>query len=306
MSHTTLRDVDVNAESLIFRRGRILGESFALPHYAEEYRRPDVFARFLAKNYWLRRGAVRLPSALWAIDNVANNYFHWTVESLPRLLRAEAELPGQRVLLLPHHFRRLAYVPFTLAAFPHIEHVHWIEARTKVRLSRLDHVPRLPPQPPERLPDHRELEEVVRRVRELVGERSSSRRIYFSRADARSGRRRAVNEDDVVRVLRDHDFEIVHNDLSKPWEQIQSSLGAEVMVGIHGAALTNVLFLREGARLLEFEHPEHHWEVYEKLAAMVGVGYRSQLCAAAEPGSSANRDLVVDLDLLRENLQRLL
>lgn len=306
MSHTTLRDVQVNAESLIFRRGRILEESFALPHYAEEYRQPGVYARFLVKNHWLRRGAVRMPSALWAIDNVANNYFHWTVESLPRLLRAEAELPDQHVLLLPHHFGRLAYVPFTLAAFPHIERVHWIEARSKVRVTRLEHVPRLPPQPPERLPELRELQEVVRRVRELAGEKRPSRRIYFSRADARPGRRRAVNEDDVVRVLLDYDFEIIHNDLSRPWEQIQSSLGAEVMVGIHGAALTNVLFLQEGARLLEFEHPEHHWRVYGKLAAMFGVTYRSQMCAAAQPGSSANRDLVVDLDLLRENLQGLL
>lgn len=302
MTHATLRNVYVNAESLIFRRGRIAPETFALPPYAEEYRQLGVYTRFVLKNYWLRRGAVRVPSALWAIDNVSDNYFHWIVESLPRLLRAEIELPDQHVLLLPHRFRQLAFVPFTLRAFPHIQRVHWVEARSKVHVARLDHVPRLPPQPPERLPDQRELAEVARRVRRLAGKKGGSQRIYFSRADAQSGRRRAVNEAEVIRVLRDHDFDIIHNDLAKPWEQIESSAGAEVMVGIHGAALTNVLFLPKGARLLELEHPEHHWTVYGKLARMFGIGYRSQVCSAAQPGSSVNRDLVVDLDQLRENL----
>ena len=298
-----LDQVFVNAEGLVFRRGRIYPESFALPRYADEYRRASVYARFLLKNHWLRRGASRVPSALWVTDNVSSNYFHWMVESLPRLLRAERRHPDQHLLLLPRYYRGLAYVPFTLRAFPQIERIGWIGGRAKVRVEHLVVVPRLPRQPPERLPDPGELAEVVRRVGGLVGDRASARRIYFSRADAR--RRRARNETDVVRVLRAHDFEIVRIDPSSPWEQIRWSLGAEVMVGVHGAALTNLMFMPKGARLLELRHPALHWDVYRKLADVFGIDYRSQVCEPTEGPESVDQhtDLVVDLDQLRENLR---
>jgi capsular polysaccharide biosynthesis protein len=300
-----LEDVFVNAEGLIFRRGRIYPESFALPRYAEEYRQARVYGRFLLKNHWLRRGARRVPSALWVIDNVSANYFHWVVESLPRLLRAETSGSGRRVLLLPHHYRRLAYVPFTLGAFPQIARIEWIAGRAKVRVEHLEVIPRLPRQPPERLPDSAELAEVVRRVAFLAGEKATpTRRIYFTRDDA--WRRRARNEEDVVRVLRAHDFEIIRNDPTKPWEQVQSSIGAEFMVGVHGAALTNLMFMPKGARLLELRHPVH-WKVYGTLANVFGVEYRSQMCDSAEtpPGQEVTPfdDLTVDLDQLRENLR---
>ena len=292
-----LDDVFVNWESLIFRRGRIYPESFALPHYAEHYRPVSVYAWFLLKNYWLRRGSSRVPSALWVIDNLASNYFHWLIDSLPRLLRAEQDCPAEHVLALPAHYRRYSFVPFTLQAFPQLQRVEWVGPRVKARVQRLVYLPRLPRQPPEGLPGSDQLAEIARRIASLTDARSQTRRVYFSRADA--GRRRARNEKEVVQVLREHDFQIFANDPAKPWEQIQLSRGADFVVGIHGAALTNVLFMTRGARLLELRHPVHHWNVYGKLAQMFGVEYRSQMCTPAE----AHHDVVVDLDQLRESLR---
>jgi capsular polysaccharide biosynthesis protein len=171
-------------------------------------------------------------------------------------------------------------------------------------VDRLMVVPRLPRQPPERLPDRDELYEVADRVGRLAGASSGARRVYLSRADAR--RRRAVNEVDVVTILRAHDFEIIRIDASGPAEQIRASLGAELVVGVHGAALTNLMFMAEGGRLLELRHPRHHWDVYRKLSAMFGVEYRSQVCGIAEglgQPDDQHADLVVDLDELRENLR---
>jgi capsular polysaccharide biosynthesis protein len=86
---------------------------------------------------------------------------------------------------------------------------------------------------------------VARRVGVLAGEPGTAPRIYFSREDA--GRRRARNEDDLVRVLRAHDFQTIRVDPAKPWEQIQASMGAKLIVGVHGAALTNLMFMPRGA-----------------------------------------------------------
>ena len=293
----TLENVYVNAEGLVFRHGRIYMESFALPHYAEAFSGLQMRTRFLVKNHLVRRGAHEIPSALWAIDNVSANYFHWHVETLTRLLRAEQQAANEHVLVLPRHYRGFPFVTYTLQAFPQIERVAWVGRRSKVRVRRLVHVPRLPKQPPERLPATEELKEVVRRISDLTGEAGPERRIYFSREGARQ--RRTVNEKDVLRVLREHDVEVIGSDHAKPWEQVQASRGATLAVGVHGAALANVMFMPPGARLLELRHPERHWDVYNKLADMFGVGYSSQTCRPA----GDNHDVSVDLDELRENLR---
>jgi len=70
------------------------------------------------------------------------------------------------------------------------------------------------------------------------------------------------------------------------------------------------MFMGPGARLLELRHPYEQWfaDVYRPLAAMVGVEYHRQFCQPfnGPKGIETNHaDLVVDLDLLRENLRRL-
>jgi capsular polysaccharide biosynthesis protein len=300
-----LDDVFVNPEGLIFRRGHIYPESFPLPRYAEDFRGLSAQARFLLKNHWLRRGWCRVPSALWVIDHVfvSANYFHWMVEALTRILTAERCRPDQHVLLLPDRFRRLPFVGFTLQAFPLIERVQWIGERTKARVSALVYIPRLPPQPPERLPAAEDLAEVARRVAGLAGEHSTAPYVYFSRAGIR--RRRIRNEEDVLRILRAYDFQIIQSDHLKPWEQVQCCLGAEIAVGVHGAALTNLMFMPRGARLLELRHPLYHWDVYDKLATIFGIRYSCQMCEPADAGLPPGidpYDVIVDLDQLRETL----
>jgi capsular polysaccharide biosynthesis protein len=112
-----------------------------------------------------------------------------------------------------------------------------------------------------------------------------------------------------VQVLRSHDFEIVRIDPARPWEQVQASRGAEIMVGVHGAALSNLIFMSPGARVIELRRPERDgvffFDAYHPLADAVGVEYCAQFCEPAHQATGYeinNADLVVDLDLLRENL----
>ena len=299
----TLNGVLVNHEALIFRRGRIYPESFVPgSRHAEHNDRLSRYGWFLIKNYWLRRGSVRVPFGLWAIDNYSpDSYHHWMIDVLPRLLRAEESCPDERMLLLPRYYRRQAYIAFTLQAFPRIERVGWVGPRAKARVERLTFVPR---QTGDRLTA--QIAEVSRRVGALAGAPGTARAIYFSRDDARW--RRARNERDVVRELRSNDVDIVRIDPAKPWEQVRASVGARLIVGVHGAALTNFIFMPPGARLLELRHghDEVFFDAYRPLAEALGIEYRRQTCALAEDAEGLainDTDIVVDLDLLRENLR---
>jgi capsular polysaccharide biosynthesis protein len=300
-----LPDVFVNHEALIFRRGRIYPESFVTgSRHAAHYDRVSRYGWFLMKNYWLRRGALSARSGLWVIDNYSpDNYHHWMLDCLPRLLAAEEEHPDERVVLLPRYYCRQPYIAFTLRIFPRIEQIRWIDARTKTRVQRLAFVPR---QTGHRLAA--QLAEVAERLRDISGEPGSSRRLYFSRADA--SRRRARNEDELIPVLRSFDFEIVKVDPHRPWEQVQASAGADLMVGVHGAGLTNLMFMRPGGHLLELRHNRQDifFDAYRPMAEMLGIVYSTQLCEIAEEVTGFNTketDLLVDPDLLRENLLRL-
>jgi capsular polysaccharide biosynthesis protein len=259
---------------------------------------------FLLKNYWLRRGAVPVPSGLWVIDNYSpDNYHHWMIDCLPRLLSAEEQHPDERVLFLPRYYRRQPYIPFTLQIFPHIQQINWIGARTKTRVRQLAFVPR---QTGDRLTS--QLVEVADRLRGIAGEAGPARRLYFRRADA--SRRRARNERELVPVLRSFDFEIVQVDRDKPWEQVRASAGADLIVGVHGADLTNIMFMRPGGRLLELRRgrDDIFFDAYRPMAEALGIEYSSQLCEIADEavGFEANdSDLIVDPDVLRENLTRL-
>jgi capsular polysaccharide biosynthesis protein len=300
-----LEDVFVNHEALIFRRGRIYPESFVTgSRHAAHYDRVSRYGWFLLKNYWLRRGAVNVPSGLWVIDNYSpDNYHHWMIDCLPRLLAAEEHHPDERVLFLPRYYRRQPYIPFTLEIFPRIQEINWIGARTKTRVRQLAFVPR---QGGDELTSR--LVEVARRVRGISGEPGTARRLYFSRADAL--RRRARNEGELVRVLRSFDFEIMQVDREKPWEQVRASAGANLIVGVHGAALTNLMFMQPGGRLLELRHDraDMFFDAYSPMAEALGIEYSTQLCEIADEASgfeTKETDLIVDPDLLRENLTRL-
>jgi capsular polysaccharide biosynthesis protein len=302
-----LAHVYVNHEGLIFQRGRIFPESFALPMYAAHFKRPTRYLWFLIRNYVLRREGARIPSALWVVDNLsAGNYFHWISECLPRLLVAEHEFPLETTLVLPRGYARDAYVQFSLKAFPRISNIEWIEDDSNVRVHRLAFVRR---PTPSNVFDAELINDVGRRLRELAGAPSAEERIYFSRADARH--RRAVNEEDVVRVLRSHGFRIVRMDPRKPEEQVRAVGGAKVICGVHGAALTNLIFMPSGGEVLEFRHPRDELfpACYGPLAVARGHTYRAQLCEPVQDSHDwiplNHSNLIVDLDVLRDNLRRL-
>jgi capsular polysaccharide biosynthesis protein len=298
--------VFVNHEALMFRRGRIEPESFALPLYAEHFRRPTRYAWFLVKNHLRRRGAQRVRSGVWVIDNLSvGSYFHWVAECLPRLLLAERRFPDETRLILPRGFERDPFVAFTLRAFPSVKEVEWVEQDSKLRIERLAFVPR--PTPPNVFEPELVLE-VGRRIRALIEPVEPTERIYLCRAGV--GRRGALNEKGVVRVLREYGFTIVHIDPARPDEQVRISAGARLIAGVHGAALTNLMLMPPGGQVLELRHrrQERFPDCYRPLAQACGHDYVPLLCEPVRDSMQwdvINRsDITVDLDALREVLSR--
>lgn len=172
----------------------------------------------------------------------ANNFWHWMVDCLPKLISLEKALPGQSLtLLMPETITpvqresMLCVLPehFTVSYLPADA---WIETETffwpSLASGRCNAM--LPPG---------YFAEMRARVfaRYGLGEAlPRGRRLYLTRRNAKH--RRVKNEDVVCSLLAEFDFEIVELEKLSFQEQVKLMHEASVVAGPHGAALASTVF----------------------------------------------------------------
>ncbi len=128
-----------------------------------------------------------------------------------------------------------------------------------------------------------------------------SRRLYISRSKA--SYRRAVNELEILQLLKDFGFETIYaEDLS--WvDQVRCFAQAEAIVGIHGAGLTNMLFSPPGAVVVELHGPVsrlHYWN----MANVCGHRYACVCSEGSSEHETPESDIQVDLIGLRQAVRQ--
>lgn len=74
-------------------------------------------------------------------------------------------------------------------------------------------------------------------------------RLYIKRGNV--NRRKLINEIEVIKLLEQYGFEPVVMDNKTVQEQAELFLQAEAIVALHGAALTNLLFIQPGTKVIE-------------------------------------------------------
>lgn len=298
-----MRDVWASADGFLFRGGRMLPESFAFPFLREQWRARSLL-KFFATNYLLRKRRTFTHAAAWIVDDWSYGYFHWLADALPRLSTIRERL-DELVLLLPHRYEALEYVRSSLEAFG-VCRVEFIKPDEVILCRRL-YVPT------HTAPSGHYNEEVIRGVRATLVEsygvepaRSASARLYISRS--RAPKRKIVNEDEVVRVLREFDFQMLHAEGMSFAEQVRALSAARHLVSNHGAGLTNMLFMPPGGGVLELRHETDKVNnCYFTMASALDLDYFYQSCPPETTGEDAHTaNLRVDAGALRENLKMML
>jgi capsular polysaccharide biosynthesis protein len=104
----------------------------------------------------------------------------------------------------------------------------------------------------------------------------SAKRIYLSRR----GRRRCLNEYEVEVLLKKHGFLVVEDNSRSLSEQIGLFYDADYIIAPHGAALTNLLWCRPGAHVLEFFNASYQADYYRHLSEYGGLHYRCLIFGA--------------------------
>jgi capsular polysaccharide biosynthesis protein len=74
------------------------------------------------------------------------------------------------------------------------------------------------------------------------------------------------------------------------------------LIGLHGAGLTNMLFMREGGKVLELRNQnDAHNNCYFSLASELNLDY-FYLLNQGNTNDTHTVDIIVDIDELRNNL----
>jgi capsular polysaccharide biosynthesis protein len=231
--------------------------------------------------------------------NSFSGYYHWLLESLPRLLEAQKQLDNF-ILLLPDSYTNSFYgETLTLLG---IHHVYRMQPKIKYLVPKLA-LPYLA----EAMGYHSSstLQELKNSILSVVATKpSKARRLYVSRRKAT--RRKVSNEREVERLLINYGFKVVYFEDYTFQEVVQLCAGAELLVGIHGAGLANILFMPESAVIVEFRKFDNGKNVFfEYLADALKLRFQLLYCHAVDESQSVqDADLYVDVKALKSILSQ--
>jgi len=133
------------------------------------------------------------------------------------------------------------------------------------------------------------------------------RRLYISRSDAQQ--RRVTNESEVRELILPLGFDVLTLNGMSFDKQVQLFAEAMVVLGPHGAGLSNAVFCQPGSTLIEFLPKSRSFiDCFERLAGLAGMAYY-KIAGEDDPARRSpdmSEDYTVDISELGQTLHRVL
>ncbi|MDB5133933.1 MAG: glycosyltransferase family 61 protein, partial [Mucilaginibacter sp.] len=233
------------------------------------------------------------------------NYYHWICESIFRLWLVRDKI-DQLILVLPDFYKDADFIMGSLEPF-NIRNIFFIPAGKSLMVKNLC-LPQIKPVCDSYKASH------IKQVRDfyrnyvLLKKDISVRRedkLYVSRQLA--GRRKVMNEEEVLEILERHGFTIFYPERFSFLEQVAIFSDVKYLVGMHGSGLTNLLFMGKGTSLLELHKNQtnelnHPSPLFWYMAEALEINYYHQSCETHGKEDYFEGEYQVDVDLLEKNL----
>ncbi|QWV96394.1 glycosyltransferase family 61 protein [Geomonas nitrogeniifigens] len=211
-------------------------------------------------------------------------YYHWLLEVLPNVLFAVAAFPGVKIVL-PENCPRYVLEGLATALGPGAER-DFVFCSNPIRVERLV-VPQYHTQP--EFTDPQVLELLRSSVKAKVvaqGPSGTGRKIYISR---QKSRRRLAGEPELEERLQKVGFTVLHCEELSFADQIRVFHEAEVVVGSHGAGLSNLVWSEPPCRVIEIFPKNYILDCFAWLSFSLGFDYRHVIC---DTGHKIDRDAI--------------
>jgi capsular polysaccharide biosynthesis protein len=232
---------------------------------------------------------------VWITQNWTWMYFHWMIDALTRYVASQSFIDKHPVLL-PSSYQKFSYIQESLD-YLGIPYVWYDENKTTYVWELL-------------LPSHTAIPGnynvgYLNALRTLFLSKprqieNFKRKVYISRKNAKT--RRMINESSFIHLLAKYSIEYHCLESFSLSEKINLLSNTSLLIGVHGAGLTNMLFLPDQASVIEIRMlGDSHNNSYFAMASALKFPYY-YLEAELVDSSSEEKDIVLDL----EKMERIL
>ena len=305
--HQSVEIIDVPRGRVVASEGVVLTDETTIIDQLLQFLhvwRPESFFRMSEGDLLIRQTEAVVMPGTYFLGVIAGdaNYAHWVTYTLPAWLYYRERLMDQGVKLVVGQLSKFQTEALALLGIPNSALFQMPEQ--VVEFESLQLMTPISMWCPSSL-----IANIGQSVARLAGGVDAvPRRIYLSRRDV--DRRRLLNEKAVEKMLALHGFVSVACSELTFAEQVQAFANADIVVGVHGAALGNTLFCQAGARVIEV-FPEYCAQPhFRALSDRIGLSYGFVLGTTFEPengrekSAAWDRDFVVDVEVVESAVKQ--
>ena len=248
--------------------------------------------------YLLRKSdPIRIDKGCFVTDNKSFNYFHWYLDSVPRLIEIKEKFPDI-ILLLPKKISDQLFVQQFCSAFD-IDFIELHENKT-YKVDTLVSVNNIAPTGNFR---KKNLEKIISLFSNLnIDKESKSKRIWISRQNSLT---KIENFIELTKLLKNFDIDVINLEDLDLREQVKLFKSIEFVGGLHGAGFTNLIHSND-TKVLEVRNDSNKSRnCYFSLCSDLGLDYYYFLSSKFKKNNNGSFTTVLDLNHLESTLKEM-
>ena len=226
----------------------------------------------------------------------SHGYFHWVTDTLPKIIYIKT-IYKKPYVVLPEKLK----IKFIISSLKKFKiKFFFLSKNNNYTFKKLTYIGEL-------YPSGNPRKKIIEKLKNLVKFKDNkSARIYISRN--KSNRRKIINEKSLIKVLKKYNFKTIYSEKLTFQKQISIFSSAKYILGLHGAGLSNILWMNKKTFLLELRPEKDLFlNCYFNLANLLDINYYYLICKRNNFfTSSKSSNYKVDIKLFEKKLKEML
>ncbi len=226
----------------------------------------------------------------------SKGYFHWITDTLPKVIYIKKNYKNY-LIVLPNELK----IDFIISSLNKLKvNFFFLKKNNNYFFKKLTYIGNL-------YPSGNPRKKIINSLKKRIDLKiKNSKRIYVSRN--KSERRKITNERDLIYLLKKYNFKTVYAEKIPFDKQVKIFASAKYVIGLHGAGLTNLIWMKKKSYLFEIK-PEKdlYLNCYFNLANLLDLKYYYIICKKKNIfTSSKNSDYEINLNQLKKKLDKII
>jgi len=246
-----------------------------IEHFVSPRHRNSIGLKSILSNYFIKK-KIKVDTPIISIAHGwYDSYYHFTLECLVKVFLLRKHLP-ESTIIFPKNVSKYHLEWFQLLDVKNILFLNENEVAQSHQVISCNFPEKDLNHHSQITPDFRNW--IIDKINNkgLLIQPSYNNKIFINRPNARH--RKLMNESEVIKQLQEFGFNIIELEKLSVLEQINLFYHSKVVLGIHGAGLTNCLFMKKDSKVIDFIHEKFIQHCFLKLSKILELDYSQVKC----------------------------